>query len=576
MGNRTDYLVQEYTTSDDATRSNANFRFNLSGLVSHIFSSQLKQYSLEQYVRLGHKDIAEAHISGDLHIHNLHHAFMCGYCTGWDLNEILKRGLELDSLESLPSSHFDVAIDHMINFACAATQEWSGAMAFGDVDTKLAPYVRKDGLNYEKVRQNIQRAIWNLNYPSRFGGQSPFVNWTLRMGVPKYLKGAQATVRGSTLGVYEDFQDEIEMIDKAIFDILMQGDRKHRPFTFPIPTVAVTKDFKWNSDLTWNLMDLAAERGSPYFLNYINYDEDASLSMCCRLRLSLEDARRHSGGIWNIGDSTGSIGVVTINMPRLGNLKDEKEILERLEYLMGLGRQQLKIKRKEITKRMKSGLLPITRTYLKTFDNHFSTLGFVGFNELCQNFVGVPIYETEGQSFTLKVLRFMNKLLTEFGEEDNILYNVEATPAEEVAGRFAQLDNYPKQFYTNSYHCPVDANLSLLERIKAEAPFHPLTTGGTVFHAFLGERVPTETLKKLVQRILSNFQIAYLSITPTLSICPKCAKIFYGNVKKCYECNIDNDIWSRIVGYYRPVAKWNEAKVKEFEARVQYTQGKFE
>jgi ribonucleoside-triphosphate reductase len=298
--------------------------------------------------------------------------------------------------------------------------------------------------------------------------------------------------------------------------------------------------------------------------------------MCCRLRLSLEDAKRHSGGIWNIGDSTGSIGVVTINMPRLGKLEDEKIIFEKLDFLMNLARLQLKIKREVITQRMSDGLLPITKSYLRTFDNHFSTIGFVGFHEFCLNYLGVPIYDSEGKKLVIKVLQYMNKRLTEFGEEDNILYNLEATPAEEVAGRFAKLDRYSKGFYTNSYHCPVDADLSLIQRIEVESDFHPLTTGGTVFHAFLGEKVPTDVMTKLIQRILSNYKIAYLSMTPTLSICPKCGKTYHGIVKKCYECNLSNEIWSRIVGYYRPISRWNEAKVKEFYARVQYLQGRFE
>jgi ribonucleoside-triphosphate reductase len=568
-------LVKEYTFRT-SVRSNANFRYNLSGLVSHIFTEQFKEYSLEQYIKMGYKEIAHAHFSGDLHIHNLHHAFMCGYCTGWNLSDVLQRGLEFEGLESLPAGHFDVAVDHMINFACCATQEWSGAMAFGDVDVKLAPYVKKDNLTYEEVRQSIQRAIWNFNYPSRFGGQSPFINWTLRMGVPRYIKGTEAYIRGEKIGAYDEFQDEIEIIDRAIFNILMHGDKQHRPFTFPIPTVTITKDFKWDSEIVTGLMELAATRGSPYFLNYINYDEDSALTMCCRLRLSLEDAKRHSGGIWNIGDSTGSIGVVTINMPRLGKLKDEKMIFERLDYLLNVARLQLKIKREAITQRMNDGLLPITKSYLRTFDNHFSTIGFVGFHEFCLNYLGVPIYDPEGKRLVIKVLQYMNKRLTEFGEEDNILYNLEATPAEEVAGRFAKLDKYSRGFYTNSYHCPVDADLSLIQRIEVESEFHPLTTGGTVFHAFLGERVPTDVLTKLVQRILSNYKIAYLSMTPTLSICPKCGKTYYGIVKKCYECNLNNEIWSRIVGYYRPISRWNEAKVKEFYARVQYLQGRFE
>lgn len=569
-------LIEEYMSTDLYVRTNANLRYNLSGLVSHVFSAQLKQYSLEQYVKLGYKEIAQAHIFGDLHIHNLHHAFMCGYCAGWNLSDILNRGLEFDGLDALPAKHFDVAIDHMINFAGTATQEWSGAMAFGDADVKLAPYVKKDNLTYEEVRQSIQRAIWNFNYPSRFGGQSPFINWTLRLGVPKYLKGVDVAVNAEKIGIYDDFLDEIEVIDRAIFDVLMRGDKKHRPFTFPIITVAVAKGFEWGSQLAWELMELAAKRGSPYFLNYISYDEDSSLSMCCRLKLSLEDAKRHSGGIWNMGDSTGSIGVVTINMPRIGKIRNEDDIFERLDYLMNLAREQLRIKRKVITQRMNSGLLPITKNYLSTYDNHFSTLGFVGFNEFCLNHLGVPIYDRKGQKLVIQVLQFMNKRLEEFGKEDNVLYNLEATPAEEVGGRFAKLDNHAKGFYTNSYNCPVDANLSLIERIKIESQFHPLTTGGTVFHTFLGEEVPAEAMRRLVQRILTNYPIAYLSMTPTLSICPKCGKVYYGTIGKCYDCNTSNEVWSRIVGYYRPISRWNEAKLKEFHARLQYSQDRFE
>lgn len=576
MTDTIDSLIEEYVRTDAPSRSNANLSFNLSGLENHILTTQLKLYSLEQYVKLGYREIAQAHISGDLHLHNLNHAFLCGYCAGWNLIDILNRGLGFDGIESLPAKHFDAALDHMINFASAATQEWSGAMAFGDVDTRLSPYVRRDNLKYKKVLQSIQRAIWNFNYPSRIGGQASFLNWTLRLGIPRYLRGEEVVICGEKVGKYDDYEDEIETIDKAIFDVLLKGDAKNRPLTFPIITVAITKDFKWDSEIAWNLMELVAMRGSPYFLNYINYEEDSSLSMCCRLKLSLEDIKKHSGGIWTKWDNTGSIGIVTINMPRIGKLKDEGKIFERLDYLMDLARQQLKIKREVITKRMENGLLPTTRRYLRTFDNHFSTLGFVGFNEFCLNYLGVPIYYREGQRLVVRILKFMNERLSEFAEEDNILYNLEATPAEEVAGRFAKLDNYPKGFYTNSYHCSVDADLSLLERIKVESQFHPLTTGGTVFHAFLGERPPAEAMLKLVQRILTNYPVAYLSITPTLSICQNCGKIYYGTVEACSECNMKNEIWSRIVGYYRPISKWNEAKIKEFNARIQYLRGRFE
>ncbi len=517
------------------------------------------------------------------------HTFVCNgvlvhNCAGWSLRKLLLEGFNgvPGKVESKPSKHLRSALGQMVNFIGTLQNEWAGAQAFSSFDTYLAPFVYYDRLNYKEVKQAIQEFVFGVNASSRWGGQTPFSNITLDWMVPEDLKDQNVIVGGELKSeTYEDFQDEMDMINRAFIEVMTEGDAKGRVFTFPIPTYNITKDFDWNSENTSMLFDMTAKYGLPYFQNFINSDLKPSdvRAMCCRLQLNLAELRKKTGGLFGFGESTGSIGVVTINMPRIGYLsKDDDEFFERLERLMYLAKVALEVKRKLVERNMKSGLLPYTKRYLGTLDFHFSTIGLVGMNEACLNFLGVDIGDKEGHRFALKVLDFMLDIIKEYQVETGHLYNLEATPAEGTSYRLARIDKkkYPKiitagekvPYYTNSTQLPVDYTDDLFWALKHQEPLQCKYTGGTVFHIFLGEALDDgEEVKLLIRRIAERFRIPYYTITPTFSICPNHGYL-KGKYSKCPSCGARTEIYSRVVGYLRPVQDWNAGKQEEFRQRI--------
>ncbi len=579
-------------------RENANTFKTFSGLFGFVAQEILKGYAL--FSSKGYpKEQVEAHLRGDLHIHDLPFARFIAYCAGWSLEKLFRKGLVTPNVHASPAKHMSSAVDHIINFICTSQQEWAGAQAFGDFDLYLAPFAHMDKLSPKEVEQNIQRLVFNFNFPSRFGSQSPFVNVTLNFSVNGKKQERPAIIGGKEHGTLGDYIEEAMITTYGLIDTLKEGDSRHRPFTFPIPTIGVDKNFDWNErkwnigdiDLTYEIFELTALRGSFYFLNYLNeyIDPNSRFAMCCRLLPDVGRLCRHAGGIWTVPDETGSIGVVTINLPRLGYLaKDEDDFFVRLDKTLEIARQQLMTKRRFLNEILESRFfdLPITREYLGTYDNHYNTIGIVGMHECLMNLANVPIYSQDGIRLTKKILRHILDKLHEFEEEDGVLYNLEQTPAESTSYRLAMLDikefgakNICVQgepgayYYTNSTHVPYNAEIPLQERIRIEAEFHPYFTGGCVTHIWLWEKPEIEALKNFVRRVLTNTKIAYLTITPTVTTCRNCGGLWHGIVEKCPTCGHVNslEVWSRIVGYYRPVRLWNEGKRAEFFRRIHYT-----
>lgn len=579
-------LVSDYLNQIDwRVRENSNIGYSLSGLFVHAAGSVISTYTLD---RIYPMEVSDAHISGDLHLHDLYFG-IAGYCAGWSLRQLLSEGFNgvPRRVESKPPKHLDTALLQMANFLGTLQNEWAGAQAFNSMDTYLAPFVRNDGLNYKQVKQAMQKFVFNLNIASRWGGQTPFTNLTLDWTVPKDLENAAVILGGKTLNeTYASYQEEMNMINKAFIEILMEGDMSGRPFTFPIPTYNLTKNFEWESENSQLLFEMTAKYGLPYFSNFINSSLDPSdiRSMCCRLRLDIRQLERNvTGGLFGSGDSTGSVGVVTINMPRIGYLsKDEDQFFERLDWMMTLARSSLEIKRKVVTKNIENGLLPFTKRYLGTLKNHFSTIGLVGMNEACLNLLGETIASKSGQNFAIKTLKFMRERLRDFQEETGNLYNLEATPAEGTSYRLARLDKkkYPEiitagrsaPYYTNSTNLPVDGTNDVFDAIEHQEPLQILYTGGTVFHAFLGERISSgESAKKLIRKMAYNTRLPYFTLTPTYSICPNHGYIT-GEHSRCPNCGENAEVYSRVVGYYRPVQNWNRGKQEEFKNRKEYDQ----
>ena len=569
---------------DWRVRENSNVGYSLSGLMFHISSSVIANYTLDKFYPM---EVADAHIGGDFHIHDLGMG-ICGYCAGWSLAKLLAEGFNgvPGKVASKPPAHLDTALLQMANFIGSLQNEWAGAQAFNSVSTLLAPFVRKDGLSYRQVRQAIQTFVFNLNIASRWGGQSPFTNITLDLTIPEDLAGQHAIVGGEFgENTYADYQKEMEMINRAFIEVMQEGDMRGRPFTFPIPTYSLTEDFNWDDRVSSTLFEMTAKYGLPYFQNFINSDLRPSdvRSMCCHLRLDLGELRRNvTGGLFGSGDSTGSVGVVTINMPRLGYLsKNEDEFFERLEYMMGLAKNSLEIKRKLVERNIKEGLLPFTKRYLGTLKNHFSTIGLVGMHEACLNLFGQGIETEEGKRFAIRTLRFMLKQIKRFQAETGNLYNLEATPAEGTSYRLAKIDKQKYldiitagervPYYTNSTCLPVNCGIDLIEALEHQEKLQTLYTGGTVFHVFLGESLEEgESCKNLVKKIASNTRLPYFTLTPTYSICEDHGFI-RGEHPKCPSCGRDTEVYSRVVGYYRPVHNWNVGKQEEFRQRIEYT-----
>jgi ribonucleoside-triphosphate reductase len=535
-------LIEEYLGNEDwRVKENSNMSFSLQGLNFHVSSSIVARYWLE---KLYPEEVARAHKEGDFHIHDL--GLLSAYCVGWDLYDLLLRGFGgvPGKVESKPAKHFRSALGQIVNFFYTLQGESAGAQAFSNFDTLLAPFIRYDKLDYRDVKQCMQEFLFNVNVPTRVGFQTPFTNLTFDLKPSKLYANSNVIIGGKPQdAVYEEFRKEMAMINRAFCELMMEGDAKGRIFTFPIPTYNITKDFDWDNPDYEPLWEMTRKYGIPYFANFVNSDMDPedARSMCCRLRLDQRELRKRGGGLFGANPLTGSIGVVTINLPRLGYLSTcEEEFFERLEELMELAKISLEIKRKVIEDFTEKGLYPYSRVYLESIKqvkgqywaNHFSTIGVIGMNEMCVNFLGKPIYDPDAKKFAIKVLNFMRDKIREFQEETGNLYNLEATPAEGTSYRLAKIDKkkFPRiktagtnevPYYTNSCHLPVNYTDDIFEILVHQDDLQILFTGGTVVHLFVGEEITdTKIIKELVRAIVERFRLPYFSITPTFSICP--------------------------------------------------------
>lgn len=577
-------LIKDYINDRDwKIRENSNEgTMSFSGLNARISGEVLANFALNQ---LYSEKVKKAHLDGEFHIHDLTYPIV-GYCAGWSLDQLLRKGFGHvpNQVHSYPARHLETATLHMVNYIGTMQGEFAGAQAFSSVDTLLAPFVRADGLSYEKVKQDIQKLIFGLNVPSRWGWQTPFSNLTFDLTVPEDMKNKKVVVGGVELdSCYGDYQREMDMINRAFLELMIEGDQKGRVFTFPIPTYNITKDFNWDSPIAELLFQATAKYGIPYFQNYIGTDLDPGdiRAMCCRLNLDLRELMRRPGNIWGPGDSTGSIGVVTINLNRIGfESQTKEEYFARLKYLMTLAKESLETKREIVSTMLQRGLMPYTLVYLGHFDNHFSTIGVCGMHESCLNFLGKGIGTPEGKDFAIEVLMFMREVLREFQEETGNLYNLEATPAESTSYRLARLDKEKYRniitagsdkfpYLTNSTQLNVDATRDIWEALRHQQDIQPLYTGGTIFHAFLPEAIDPVTCKKLVRKIAET-RLPYFSITPTFSVCNGHGYL-KGQHPTCPHCGAETEVYSRIVGYLRPVKTWNDGKQQEFRDRTPYT-----
>ena len=580
-------VVDNYLKINDwRVKENSTVTYSVGGLILSNSGAVTANYWLSQVYD---KEIADAHRNADLHIHDL--SMLTGYCAGWSLKQLIQQGLGgvPGKITSSPAKHLMTLCNQMVNFLGIMQNEWAGAQAFSSFDTYLAPFVKTDNLTYKEVKQCIQSFIYGVNTPSRWGTQAPFTNITLDWVVPDDLKNLPAIVGGQEQDfTYGECQKEMDMINKAFIETMIEGDANGRGFQYPIPTYSITKDFDW-SDTENNrlLFTMTAKYGTPYFSNYINSDMKPSdvRSMCCRLRLDLRELRKKSGGYFGSGESTGSIGVVTLNMPRIAYLATDKaDFYQRLDHLMDVAARSLDMKRKTISKLMDAGLYPYTKHYLGSFKNHFSTIGLVGMNEACLNarWIRADLTHPEADDFTVEVLNHMRSRLSDYQERYGDLFNLEATPAESTAYRLAKHDKerYPDiitagkngetPYYTNSSHLPVGYTSDIFEALDVEDRFQTLYTSGTVFHAFLGQRLPNwESCMRLVKKIAENYKLPYYTISPTYSVCADHGYLS-GEVWKCPVCGKETEVYSRITGYYRPVKNWNDGKLQEFRDRKTY------
>lgn len=576
-------LIRDYINDLDwKIRENSNEgTMSFSGLNARISGEVLANFALNQ---LYSENIKKAHLEGDFHIHDLSYPIV-GYCAGWSLEGLLRKGFGHvpNQVHSYPAKHLETATLHVVNFIGTMQGEFAGAQAFSSVDTLLAPFIRADNLEYENVKQDIQKLIFGLNVPSRWGWQTPFSNLTFDWTVPEDMKDKKVIIGGQELdSTYSEYQEEMDMINRAFLELMIEGDKQGRVFTFPIPTYNLTKDFDWGSANSNLLFEVTAKYGIPYFQNYIgtHLDPGDIRAMCCRLNLDQRELLRRPGNIWGAGDSTGSIGVVTINMNRIGyESSSREEFFERLRNIMIIAKESLETKREVINNILARGLMPYTQVYLGHFDNHFSTIGICGMHECCLNLLGKGIGTLEGKEFTIEVVNFMRETIRKFQGETGNLYNLEATPAESTSYRLARLDKekyhriitagtekYP--YLTNSTQLNVDATRDVFEAIEHQKDIQSLYTGGTIFHSFLAEAIDRETCRRLVQKI-SETPLPYFSITPTFSVCPNHGYI-RGKAERCPECGEETEVYSRIVGYLRPVGTWNDGKQQEFRDRTPY------
>ena len=592
-------IIDDYLNNNDwRIKESANSSYSLQGMNQHISTIVSSQYWLNQIYPT---EIGQAHKQGKLHIHDL--GFVSVYCVGWDLQELIHIGFKgvPGKIESKPAKHFRTLLGQIVNFFYTMQGEAAGAQAFSNFDTYLAPFIRHDNLSYKEVKQALQEFMFNMNVPTRVGFQTPFTNITLDLEIPNNMKDTAVIIGGKILETtYGDYQHEMNVFNKAFAEVMTEGDACGRIFSFPIPTYNITKDFDWDNEYRQPIWEMTAKYGIPYFSNFVNSDmsPDDVRSMCCRLRLDTTELKSRGGGLFGANPLTGSVGVVTLNLPRLAyESKNEEELLQRIEKLMILAKDSLEIKRKVIEQLTENGLYPYSKFYLRNirkkngayWDNHFSTIGLVGMNELLLNFLGTDITSKEGNAFAEAIMGFMRDKLQEFQDETGHIYNLEATPAEGTTYRLAKLDKkeYPdiivanealvkKQnaapYYTNSTQLPVGYTDDIFEALELQDNLQTKYTGGTVFHTFVGEsQLPPESVKKLAKTICKNFKLPYFTLSPTFSICPEHGYI-YGEHKTCPKCKdigVTNvcEVYSRIVGYLRPVDQWNNGKRAEYGDR---------
>ena len=578
-------LVDNYLKINDwRVKENSTVTYSVGGLILSNSGAITANYWLSE---IYDPEIANAHKSGDIHLHDL--SMLTGYCAGWSLKQLIQQGLGIPGkINSSPATHLSTLCNQMVNFLGIMQNEWAGAQAFSSFDTYLAPFVRTDNLTYKEVKQCVQSFVYGVNTPSRWGTQAPFSNITLDWTVPKDLEALPAIVGGREMDfTYGDCKQEMDMVNKAFIEIMIEGDANGRGFQYPIPTYSITRDFDWSETENNKLLfEMTAKYGTPYFSNYINSDMEPSdvRSMCCRLRLDLRELRKKSGGFFGSGESTGSVGVVTINLPRIAYLaEDEADFYRRLDKLMDIAARSLKTKRTVITKLMEEGLYPYTRRYLGTFANHFSTIGLIGMNEVGLNakWLRADLTHQETQAFAKDVLNHMRERLSDYQEEYGDLYNLEATPAESTTYRFAKHDKeqFPDiitanengtPYYTNSSHLPVGYTEDIFSALDVQDELQTLYTSGTVFHAFLGEKLPDwKAAAALVRKIAENYKLPYYTMSPTYSVCADHGYLV-GEQHTCPYCGKEAEVYSRITGYYRPVKNWNDGKTQEFRDRKVY------
>ena len=580
-------VVDSYVKLTDwRVKENSTVTYSVGGLILSNSGAITANYWLSE---IYDEEIANAHRSGDIHIHDL--SMLTGYCAGWSLKQLIQEGLGgvPGKITSAPAKHLVSLCNQMVNFLGIMQNEWAGAQAFSSFDTYLAPFIKADNLSYYEVKNCIQSFIYGVNTPSRWGTQAPFTNITLDWTVPADLAELPAIVGGKEMPFkYKDCKAEMDMVNRAFIETMIEGDAHGRGFQYPIPTYSITRDFDWSETENNKLLfEMTAKYGTPYFSNYINSDMEPSdvRSMCCRLRLDLRELRKKSGGFFGSGESTGSIGVVTIDIPRIAYLSQTREeFYERLDHLMDIAARSLKVKRDVITRLLEEGLYPYTRRYLGTFNNHFSTIGLIGMNEACLNarWVRKDLSQPEAQEFTKEVLNHMRERLSDYQEKYGDLYNLEATPAESTTYRLAKhdIERWPDiitasekghtPYYTNSSHLPVSYTEDIFSALDIQDELQTLYTSGTVFHAFLGEKLPSwKSAANLVRKIAENYKLPYYTISPTYSVC-KNHGYLPGEHFTCPECGGPAEVYSRITGYYRPVQNWNDGKTEEYKHRKLY------
>ncbi|MGM5483079.1 MAG: ribonucleoside triphosphate reductase [Nanobdellota archaeon] len=577
--------VKEYL--DKATwkvNENSNEQFSFSGLLLYTAGKMISNYVLN-YVYT--PAISDAHKKGYIHVHDLTNGVI-GYCAGWSLKNLLLKGFGgiPGKVDCKPAKHMGTIVHQMVNYIGCLQMEFAGAQAFSSVDTLLAPFIREDNMSYNVVKQCMQQLVFSLNIPSRWGSQYPFSNLTFDWVVPEDMKKEKAIVGGKRMSyTYAELQNEMDMINRAFLEVMLEGDASGRIFSFPIPTYNLTRDFEWDCDNAKLLFEVTAKYGTPYFQNYVgsNLDPKSIRAMCCRLNLDQNELMNRPGSMWGPGDSTGSIGVVTMNLNRMAyEAKNKEHFFEKIQKHMELAKDSLETKRKMVEKNLERGLMPYTKRYLGTFDNHFSTIGLCGMNEACVNMLDKDIATEEGKQLAVETLQFMKDKCLEFQKETGNLYNLEATPAESTSYRFAKLDKklYPdifvsgeeEPYLTNSTQLPVNHTDDPIEAIEHQNQIQPMYTGGTIFHTFLGEKVSSgESCKKLVQKIAYNTRLPYFSISPTFSVCKEHGYI-RGEHFECPECGREAEVFSRIVGYYRPVQNWNKGKKEEYKQRKEFSE----